>query len=85
MSVNIKLEPVKEENNEQIQKNEKTVFLPEKITKNESSYILEQVYNMISTYYSTSQIDEIELPKNPNWYLNEILILFVKMGIIEID
>ena len=57
-------------------------LVPKYIQEKESSYVLNQIYNMIAIYYSVAQLEETSIPKEANWYLNQILLLLKEFKII---
>jgi len=85
MSDKINLKPVEEEKSvEQIPEPEKKEQLIN-LNKREGEYILNEIYNLLTIYYSANQLSNTPLPKEPNWYLNEILLTMKEFHIIETE
>ena len=87
MSDKINLKPVEEEKKpiEQTPEPEKKEQLIINLNKREGEYILNEIYNLLTIYYSANQLNDTPLPKEPNWYLNEILLTMKEFHIIETE
>ena len=83
MADKINLKPVEEKEPIEQQTPEKKEQI--NINKKEGEYILNEIYNLLTIYYSANQLGDTPLPKEPNWYLNEILLTMKQFHIIETE
>lgn len=81
MAEKINLKPVEDELSEP-EKKEQIILT---LNKKEGEYILNEFYNLITIFYATNQLSDTPLPKEPNWYLNEILLIMKEFHIIETE
>lgn len=85
MTKKIKLEPVeKTETLTEPEQTEREILIPETLTNKEAQYILDEFYNLLMIYISSNQLSSDDIPKDSKYYLNQILILLEKTGIIVI-
>jgi len=85
MSDKISLKPVEAEKEPIEQTPEKKEQILINLNKKEGEYVLNEFYNLLTIYYSANQLSDTPLPKEPNWYLNEILLIMKEFHIIETE
>jgi len=81
----IKVKPAedKEEEDKEEIKKEEPEKKPNFLTTKESDYIISQFYQLISIYYSVNNLDESTIPKDSNFYMNEMLKILKSFHVIE--
>jgi len=94
MSKKITLEPINEQEKlsnkpeelkeAEFKENISLILIPESLTKQESEYILNEVVNLGTIYISASQLGGTAFPKDPKWYINEIMLLLKEFNVITI-
>lgn len=60
-----------------------TKILPNIITEKESDHIISQFSHLITIYYASNQVDGTNIPKDANFYMNEMLKILKDFSIIE--
>lgn len=76
----LELKPAEEEKAPDEQK--KPEFLIQ-LNKKEGDFLINEFYQLISIYYSANQLSSNDIPKDPNYYITEIIKKFKEFHIIE--
>ncbi len=64
-------------------KTEEKPIIPNIITEKESDHIISQFFHLITVYYASNQIEVTTIPKEANYYMNEMLKILKDFHIIE--
>ena len=79
MTDKIKLEPIEEKKDEEIEETEKKIMLPEK----EGIFIMNQMIDLCAIFQSALNLPETSnVEKDPNFYIEEIIKILIDHGLL---